>query len=267
MDGTQSSGLEGIVQAILIFISEVVFQWIPATMSVLTGSDVPGSTQQIDQEASPGTQDGEVSLEGTVFTSEGTAYPLFPGGTNAEQRQLNQETSFPTGGSESDAQSGVSAVRDFVMPISIFISLLLAAGIIYTTIRVFQIRMRERRALQMVERSTSGGTQDSSRTQRRWSQIVEQSSSSNESDWRLAILEADIMLDELLESQGYHGDTMGDKMKQVEKSDFNTINMAWEAHKIRNRIAHSGSDHFLNQRETNRVIGLYEQVFKEFHFV
>jgi len=35
---------------------------------------------------------------------------------------------------------------------------------------------------------------------------------------------------------------MGDKLKAVEKSDFNSIELAWEAHKARNMIAHEGSD-------------------------
>ena len=68
------------------------------------------------------------------------------------------------------------------------------------------------------------------------------------------------MLDELLTVQGYHGDTVGDKMKQVERSDFNTIDLAWDAHKVRNRIAHEGSEHDLNAREVRRVIALYPQL-------
>jgi hypothetical protein len=56
-------------------------------------------------------------------------------------------------------------------------------------------------------------------------------------------------------------------MKSIEKSDFNSIDMAWEAHKIRNSIAHEGSDFLLNQREAKRVIGLYEIVFREFRYI
>jgi len=91
--------------------------------------------------------------------------------------------------------------------------------------------------------------------------------SHNESDWKLAILESDIMLDELLDKSGYHGVTMSDKLKQVDKSDFNTIDLAWEAHKIRNMVAHEGSEFAINSREAQRVIKLYEQVFKEFKYI
>ncbi len=101
----------------------------------------------------------------------------------------------------------------------------------------------------------------------KWERVLKHIESHNESDWKLAILEADIMLDELLDKSGYKGETMGDKLKQVDKSDFNTIDLAWEAHKIRNMIAHEGADFKINAREAQRVIKLYEQVFKEFKYI
>lgn len=102
--------------------------------------------------------------------------------------------------------------------------------------------------------------------QSRWQKIVEKSNSEKESDWRWAIIEADIILDELLGKLQLPGDTMGDKLKAVEPSDFVTIDLAWEAHKIRNAIAHQGG-FLLNQRETRRVISLYAAVFKEFSLI
>jgi len=86
-------------------------------------------------------------------------------------------------------------------------------------------------------------------------------------DWKLAIIEADIMLDELLDSMSYNGESIGEKLKGVEKSDFLTIDKAWEAHKIRNSIAHEGSNFVLSEREVKRVIDLYKSVFEEFHII
>lgn len=100
----------------------------------------------------------------------------------------------------------------------------------------------------------------------KWQKIVAKSESVNESDWRLAIIEADIMLDDLLMQLQLPGETMGDKLKAVEPSDFLTLDQAWEAHKARNMIAHEG-DFLINQREVRRIISLYEAVFKEFHMI
>ena len=101
----------------------------------------------------------------------------------------------------------------------------------------------------------------------RWERIEKYMESSNSSDWQLAIIEADIMLGDLLDVSGYKGESIGEKLKQVERSDFTTIDMAWDAHKVRNTIAHEGSSFDLSQREANRVIELYRQVFSEFHYI
>lgn len=101
----------------------------------------------------------------------------------------------------------------------------------------------------------------------KWNKVQEHINSKNPADWRLAILEADIILDEMLDKMGYHGATIGEKLKMVEQSDFTTINSAWEAHKIRNSIAHEGSDFLISQREAERVIALFKQVFEEFKYI
>lgn len=101
----------------------------------------------------------------------------------------------------------------------------------------------------------------------KWKKIVEYSESENSANWRLAVIEADIMLDDLLTTLQLPGETMGDKLKAVESSDFITIDLAWEAHKARNMIAHEGGDFLLNQREARRLISLYRAVFKEFRLI
>jgi hypothetical protein len=113
-----------------------------------------------------------------------------------------------------------------------------------------------------VEKSELSGTNNP-----QWEKILSHIESINESDWRLAILEADIMLDTLLDNMGLPGETMADKLKAVEKSDFTTIDSAWEAHKVRNQIAHEGGTFVLNQDEAKRVIELYRSVFDEFRII
>lgn len=111
------------------------------------------------------------------------------------------------------------------------------------------------------------GAQIMSATNPKWENILDQIESLNENDWKLAILEADIMLADILDRLPLPGETIGDKLKAVEESDFTTVDNAWEAHKIRNQIAHEGSSFMLNQREARRVIGLYRTVFEEFHVI
>ncbi len=101
----------------------------------------------------------------------------------------------------------------------------------------------------------------------RWASVLGHMSILNQSEWRVAILEADMMLAEMLERRGYAGTTIGDQLKSANPEKFKTLQDAWEAHKVRNQIAHDGSEFVLNEREAKRVIGLYERVFREFDFI
>lgn len=101
----------------------------------------------------------------------------------------------------------------------------------------------------------------------KWNLVKEHIDSDDANKWKLAILEADIMLSELLDTLHLPGESIGEKLKAVETSDFTSIEEAWEAHKIRNAIAHQGSEFLITQREAKRVIGLYEKVFEEFEMV
>src|SRR3989338_4652453 len=73
-----------------------------------------------------------------------------------------------------------------------------------------------------------------------WVRVENYMRSENPSDWKIAILEADNILDEVVERMGYRGETLGERMKMIEPSDFLHLDEAWRAHKMRNEIAHKG---------------------------
>ena len=101
----------------------------------------------------------------------------------------------------------------------------------------------------------------------KWQEVLRYANSEAENDWVRAIISSDVILGDLLDGMSLPGDTIGEKLKAVEKGDFQTLDNAWEAHKIRNAIAHSGLDFQINQREVKRIIGLYETVFQEFKII
>ena len=103
--------------------------------------------------------------------------------------------------------------------------------------------------------------------QNRWQHIQDLIKSYNTNDWRQAIIEADIILEEMLDKMGYDGVTIGDKLKNVERSDFVTLDKAWAAHKVRNQIAHDGSNFKLSREVAEKTIKDFEEVFKEFYYI
>jgi hypothetical protein len=88
--------------------------------------------------------------------------------------------------------------------------------------------------------------------------------SESEALWRIGVMEADNLLHEVLREKGYQGETLGEMLKAA---SFRTIDLAWDAHKIRNRIAHEGSDFQLTEREAKRAFVLYESVFRDLKVV
>lgn len=87
--------------------------------------------------------------------------------------------------------------------------------------------------------------------------------SENPNDWKLAIIEADIILDDTLKRQGYAGPTLGDRLKSISPESLHSIRDAWDAHMVRNKIAHAGADFVLTQKIARETIMQYERVFKE----
>lgn len=217
----------------LRFLSDVAFRWVPGTVQVVTGT-VPDSNAPMLQ-----------PITEPVTTGEIVRYLQTASAPEAYEQLYHQWSVFVAG--------------------SVAVSLLMVAGIVYCVLRIVQIRRTE--SLRFSAAAHPVLSKDVSRAQLRWNRILEQAYSENEQNWRLAILEADILLNELFDVLGYRGETMADKMKQADRSKFNTIDLAWEAHLVRNAIAHEGSMRELTLREVKRVIALYERVFKEFQFI
>ena len=159
--------------------------------------------------------------------------------------------------------SGVSAFLAhlwlWIIGIGYFLSLVGLFVIIYCTIRLFELRRREEEyynTLILSPEAQAGGHP-------RWKHIESLINGTTPSEWREAIIESDILLDDLLGQQGYLGDGVGEKMKSVEPRELETLQDAWEAHKIRNQIAHQGSTCDLTEELARRTIARYENVFRE----
>ncbi len=141
--------------------------------------------------------------------------------------------------------------------VSFLVTLGLIGALVYFSLRLYQIAEEEDKKFGTISKEAEHVEVEHSR----WAYIMQLIESTQQSDWRTAIIEADIMLDELLTKQGYQGDTVGEKLKVA---SFGTINDAWEAHKVRNDIAHQGSAYDLTDRIAYRTIHQFENVFREF---
>lgn len=101
----------------------------------------------------------------------------------------------------------------------------------------------------------------------RWHYIQTLIESPNESDWRVAIIEADSMMEEVLKEKGLTGGTVSELLESAKDSGYRSIQDAWDAHLVRNQIAHVGSDFPISQIEGRRVIKMFQNFFEELRIV
>lgn len=167
------------------------------------------------------------------------------------------------GGSVGDGVSRllvfISQVWVILTILAIIVSIIAIWILVYSITRIYQIRQEEEpRYATITKHDARERLEDS-----RWKHVKDLIASNNESDWRQAVMEADIILDELLTRIGYVGDSVGEKLRMVNPAHFGTLNNAWEAHKVRNQIAHEGSAYQVTDRLAYRAIANYEAVFRE----
>ncbi|MBI5138472.1 MAG: hypothetical protein HZA95_01590 [Candidatus Vogelbacteria bacterium] len=99
-----------------------------------------------------------------------------------------------------------------------------------------------------------------------WDSIQKHLATDSNTEWKLAVIEADKILDEATVKRGFVGDTLGERLKNADESVLSNLEDAWEAHKIRNRIAHEPGYH-LTRRDAQRAISMFERVFKELNVI
>jgi len=142
-------------------------------------------------------------------------------------------------------------------------SFVFVIALVYTYIRYNQMGALEAEKIATEERLYQElYGRDSANT--RWEDVEQHITSDNPNEWKMAIIEADVMLEEALESAGYAGMTIGDKLKSASPTNFKSLDDAWKAHKVRNQIAHGGTDFVLTKKIAQDTIVQYRRVFQEF---
>ncbi len=100
----------------------------------------------------------------------------------------------------------------------------------------------------------------------RWSGIVRHLDSTREADWKIAVIEADKLVDDALARAGFSGETFGDRLSNIQPEALLSLDGVWWAHKIRNRLAHE-SDYFLRYTEARQALGYYEAALTELQLI
>lgn len=95
-----------------------------------------------------------------------------------------------------------------------------------------------------------------------WSKIKGRLEAGSESEYKLAVIEADSILNDVLERMGFKGEILGDRLKQVTTDILPNIEETREAHKVRNNIVYD-PDYKLTLDQAQKVLKTYEQALRD----
>jgi len=128
-------------------------------------------------------------------------------------------------------------------------SVLFLAGIIFILFKLNKVMKEDSKKYLPIDTEK----EEKQKSKIEWEIIQGHLNSQNQAEWKLAIIEADSILDDVLREVGYQGETLADRLKEAGSGEV--VQQAWEAHKVRNLIAHKGGTE-LTYREAKRVVGL-----------
>lgn len=95
-----------------------------------------------------------------------------------------------------------------------------------------------------------------------WKKIKKRLEFVSEPEAKLAIIEADSLLDKVLKEKGYAGESLGERLDRLTSDILSNLEAVREAHKIHSNIIHDPS-YRLSFNEAKRVISIYEEALSD----
>lgn len=93
---------------------------------------------------------------------------------------------------------------------------------------------------------------------KKWRKILSRVEKGTESEYKLAIIEADDFLSETLGKHGYEGKTFEERINKVEKAQLSNAEEILKTHKIRNSIVYD-PDYKLDLNTAKKILDVYQQ--------
>lgn len=98
------------------------------------------------------------------------------------------------------------------------------------------------------------------RLYKQWQRIKLRLETGLESEYKLAVMESDSLLDDVLKSMGIAGETLAERLEKVADATLPNINQVVEIRKIRNNIVHDPG-YKLTLDEAKSALDVYEKAF------
>jgi len=101
---------------------------------------------------------------------------------------------------------------------------------------------------------------------KRWNKALKHMKADTPSEAKLAIIDADEILNDILARMGFSGQSTGERLESLGVDYVSNIDKLREAHKLRNNIVHD-PNYQLSFSQAKKAIDAYSQAFKEMEII
>jgi len=147
----------------------------------------------------------------------------------------------------------------YLKPLFIIISFIFLTAIIWFLLTTTWLK---RKAIESATEFVTYKPLGVKRTPREWVKIIKKLESEKESEYKLAVIEADGLLEDKLKRIGQKGDTLIDLLEKLDSVILSNIEKVKQAHEVRNSIVHN-PDYHLTLDEAKKTIEVYGRAFRE----
>jgi len=157
--------------------------------------------------------------------------------------------------------SATNLIREILFYISIisaFVSALLIIGIIWL---LFKAKWLKDLLIYDIIEFLTFKPYGVGRAKRVWKKILERMEKGVESEVKLAVIEAEDLLDDILKKLGYKGESFGERIKEMPRNLMPNIDDLQEAHKIHNNIIHD-PNYRLNLDQAKTILEIYKKALQ-----
>ena len=145
---------------------------------------------------------------------------------------------------------------------TVAIILSIVFGAIFVWIVFFKIRELYQPNLKEVLAGVNPPPEAPTAYSARWEEIKQHANSFVEAEWKLAVVEADKFVDDVLKTAGFVGESMGERLMLIKPDQIINLQYLWDAHKLRNLLVHDPNFRLTHQQALF-AINAFESVLKE----
>ena len=97
---------------------------------------------------------------------------------------------------------------------------------------------------------------------KKWNEIIKKAEVGGGREYSLAIIEADILIENVLGKMGIRGKNIAERLRGLAPGELSNVDEVWDAHKLRNKIAHE-PDFSPSKDETMQALTTYKKGLEE----